>query len=417
MANLPLEGIRIADWTIMNAGPQVAAWMSAFGAEAIHIERRDIGDFHRQVRRGQSTAPRCVGNTSRPALFEYSNFNKKSITVDLSKEKGRELVYRLIGNSDVFVTNQLPDVVEKWAMDYETVSKYNPRIIYGVNTVMGPKGPRRLTPGWDEIGQAVSGMMATSTPTGHPPLQATIGLSDMASAFSLMCGIITALLHRERTGKGQMVEVSQLQACMNMLAGPILGVYLMASEEQRRADPRGGVMKGASREDPQQPTALPYRCKDGRWIIAGVLTDKHKKSLSEVIERPELVDDPRFAAGEKMIENRIELIKILDEVFATKTFDEWSEKFKGADVAFTPINNLPDLPSDPQVIANNYLTTIDIPECGPLPFPGMPFTLSETPGTVRTPAPELGAHNYEILSEICSYSPEEIAKLYAEEVI
>lgn len=399
-----LEGIRVIDWTQYVAGPAAACRLGALGAEVIHVEQPGKGDAARGVKSFMGIDQ--VLSTGGSAEFEYWNYNKKSITVDLRKEKGREIIYRLVQKSDVFITNQVMDTIEKLKMDFGTLSKHNGRLIYAWASMLGARGPYRLTPGWDMIGQAASGIMMTSGSYGDPPTLATFGVADHCSDLALVAGILGALYWRERTGRGQKVETSQIQAGINGVVASLLGLYLL----------KGGEVRGITRENANNPIFNWYKCKDDRWVVIGSATEKYWPTLIKVINRPDLMDDPRFENREKREKNNKELIRILDEIFASKTLDAWIEKFKGIDFPFYPINRLRDIPTDPQVIANDYLFTFEHPVLGRVQYPGMPFTYSETPSTVRSGAPELGQHTEEVLLEI-GYSWKEIEELHKEEAL
>lgn len=405
MADILLEGIKVLDWTQFVAGPAVGCRLAALGADVIHVEQAGVGDGCRGTKAIQGINQILPNKTS--AQYEYWNYNKRSFTIDLSKEKGREIMYCLVGKSDIFISNQVFRTVENFAMNYETLSKYNPKLIYVHISIMGPKGPYRNVPGWDTLGQAVSGIMTTSGARGQPPVQATLGISDHASEMAAEIGIFAALYHREHTGKGQKIETSQLQASMNGLAASCLGNYLMMHDGIVRANPR--------QEEPN-PLFNIYRCKDNKWIILGSASERYWPILVETIDRSDLMEDKRFVNLEKREENCRELIAILDQIFSQKTAEEWQKKFNEVNFPFSFINQLSDLPNNPQVVANDYLFTFTHPALGKTQYPGMTFTLNENPAIIRTGAPEFGQHTEEILLEV-GYSWEEIERFHVEEVI
>jgi len=416
MGEKVLDGIRVIDWTVVVAGPATSAWLGSFGAEVIKVEQAQTGDPERYAFGGLYGVPRLIRGQL-DCWFEQYNVNKKSLTVNLKKEKGREIIYRLIKKSDVFLTNLVSDTVEKLGMDYEMLSKINPRLIYATNTIHGPEGPDRLAPGFDPLAQARGGILTTNGERGQPPLMAPVGISDLTSALSLAFGIMMALFHRERTGVGQWVQTSQLQTCVNVTASAIIGMYLLHTDEERKANPYGCVCRAPSREDTLNPVTTMYRCKDDKWIFLTAFLGHQWPPVARAIGRPELINDPRFVTLEKRQENRKELSYILEEVFAQRTYSEWKEKLRAAgDVPFSPVNTVDAVVCDEQVVANDYLISFDHPVLGRVQLPGMPCTLTKTPGSIESAAPALGQHTEEILLEI-GYSWEDIDKLRGEEVI
>lgn len=403
---LPLEGIRVLDWTIWQQGPVATAFLGDLGAEVIKIEEKGAGDPGRGLRRVRGI------DTSLPEgrnfYFEYNNRNKKSLTVDIRKEKGREVIYRLVKNSDVFVQNFRPGVAERRGLDYKTLSQYNPRLIYATASGFGPRGPESKEPAFDYLGLARSGIMLAVGEPDMPPLGLTGGIADQMGAIMLAFGIVIALLVREREGIGQELDVSHLGSMMALQGLHLAAITLLGKELGRQ-----------SRNAAFNPLWNHYRCKDGRWLaLAHLQPDRYWSSFCKAIGREDLEKDPRFADALAREKNAPQLIAILDEVFATKTCEEWIHTLKEkGDFICCPINSPGDLPNDPQVIANEYIKEWEHPVLGKVKLPAFPIQFGKSETSFRIPAPELGQHTEEVLLEVGGYSWEEIEELRREEVI
>ncbi|MFQ5987370.1 MAG: CaiB/BaiF CoA transferase family protein, partial [Dehalococcoidia bacterium] len=339
--------------------------------------------------------------------FEGHNRNKRGITLDLSKEKGREVLYRLVEKSDVFVHNFRKHVPPRLGVDYDTLSRYNPRLIYAIGSSYGPEGPQAGETAMDLIAQARSGIMSTIGEPDSPPLPNQPGLADQVGATTLALAILAALIARDRIGVGQKVEVSLLGSMcwfQQLRLALVLAIKVV---------PRPG------RKGQGNPLWNYYPCQDEKWIMLAMLqSDRYWADLCKVLGREDLATNPKFEDMFKRSENHEELIDILDEIFMSKPRDEWMRMLKeGGDFIFGPVNSLLDLAEDPQVVANQYIADFDHPSLGAMKLVGIPFHFSKTPGALRLPAPEFGQHTEEVLLEIGGYSWEEIEKLRIEEVI
>ncbi|MFQ5827367.1 MAG: CaiB/BaiF CoA transferase family protein [Dehalococcoidia bacterium] len=401
-----LEGIRILDWTIQRQGPAATAMLGDLGAEVIHVEERGRGDSSRGMVRFAGVSLELPGG--RTANFEASNRNKKSISLDLKKEKGREVIYRLVKNCDVFVQNFRQGVAARLGMDYDTIAQHNPRIIYASASGWGPKGPDAQRPTYDPLGLARAGMMTMVGEPDMPPQYTVGGIADQMGAVMLAYGILAALLGRERLGIAQQVDTSHLGSII-ALQGFHVSSYLMVGQEFPR-EKRTGLTN---------PLANRYQCRDGKWIFfANIQSDRYWPAFCQALGIRELEKDLRFDTARHRGENCEELISLLDDIFATRTCDEWIEILKNSgDLVFSPIQRISELPQDPQVIANEYITEFDHPTLGRTKDTGFPVAFSKTPASVRLPAPECGQHTEEVLLEVGGYTWEEIERLRDEEVI
>jgi crotonobetainyl-CoA:carnitine CoA-transferase CaiB-like acyl-CoA transferase len=401
---LPLEGIRVLDWTIWQQGPVSTAMLGDLGAEVIKIESRDGGDPGRGLVRAGG-----VGLERRPNFyFEANNRNKRSLTLDLKQPEARAIVHRLAARSDVFVQNFRKGVASRLGIDYAALREHNPRLIYANATGYGPLGPDAGDPSFDRLGLARSGIMFAAGEPQMEPLEIAGGIADQMGAIMLAYGVLAALLARERFGVGQEVDASHLGSMM-MLQGLSISMRLMMG----RAIPR------QARRAASNPLWNHYRCADGRWLALGMLQpDRYWKDFCRAIGRPELADDPRFSDLRERARHAEAVIAILDDVFASRPRDAWLRALReGGDFIFTVVNTVDELPDDPQVRANGYVIDFDHPGYGTIQMMGLPVRLSETPGSVRLPAPELGQHTEQVLVDLLGMDWDEIAGLRERRVI
>jgi len=404
----PLEGIRVLDWTQWQMGTVATSMLADYGAVVVHIENRVTGDAGRGLKfptLGELPA-------GRNAYFETNNRGKKGIAIDLVKQEGKAVVYRLVRNADVFVHNFRQGVPEKLGMDYETMSRHNPRIIYAAASGYGPRGPEAKEPAFDMIGLARSGISSSVAIPDDPNLPLGGGLADQMGAIMTSYGILMALLARERTGVGQKVDVSHLGSMITLQGLNIgLGLYLnpVATEQRARV----------GRKNAGNPLWNYYKCKDERWLVLGMLQpDRQWPVVCEALGIQHLTEDARFENQDVRRENCADIIAVMDDIFITRTADEWMKVLKDTgDIICTPLQTLRDLPDDPQVIANAYIVDYEHQALGNVKVRGLPVELSETPGKVRAEAPEFGQHTEEVLIEMGGYTWEEIAELRDKEVI
>jgi crotonobetainyl-CoA:carnitine CoA-transferase CaiB-like acyl-CoA transferase len=398
-----LSGIRVVDWSLYQVTPYAAVMLADMGAEVIHVEEREHGDLLRGL--ASMYGVDCI-KAGRQINFEEHNRNKKSLAVDLKKPEGRQLIYDLVKKSDVFMTNFRQKAVDALGMDYKTLSGLNPRLIYSSSNGFGLKGPDSEVPSLDMVAQARAGAMLSGGEEGDPPAVGIPNAGDRTSSILIAYGVVVALLHRERGGTGQHLHVSQLNAMLNLQ-----GYWMMPILNQGRPFARH------TRSATFNPLYNYYCCGDGQWIIVGCLGDWYWKGFCRALDMPELETDPRFVTEQDRAENNEALIAIIDRVMAGKSRDEWVERFKSADLIFSVINSLSDLPEDPQVKANDYILDYDHPVLGEMRFPGFPVEFSKTPGRVKKHAPELGEDTEMILTEICGYSWEDVVRLKESKVI
>ena len=401
---MPLEGIRVIDWTIWQQGPVASVMLGDLGADVIKIEERVGGDPGRGVLKAQGLDLRDRPNF----YFEANNRNKRSLTVDLKKPEGVAIVQRLAERADVFVQNFRKGVAGRLGLDAATLRARNPRLVYASASGYGPEGPESGAPSFDYLGLARSGIMYSCGEPDDEPLAIAGGIADQMGAIMLAYGIVTALLARERTGRGQEVDASHLGS-MAWLQGLGLSARLMLG----RALPR------QARRFATNPLWNHYRCGDGLWLALSMLQpDRYWERFCAVLEIPEAAADARFKSMLDRMMNAGECIALLDQVFARRPRAEWLRRLaEGGDFIYSIINAVDDLPDDPQMKANGYVTAFEHPAFGPTQVVGLPVRLSDTPGSIRLPAPEFGQHSEAILTEVLGYSWEEIGRLREAEVI
>ena len=402
----PLDGVRIIDWTIWQQGPVSTMMLADLGAEVIKIEERVGGDPGRGV---LSIAGALVGATSGPNFyFEANNRHKQSLTLDLKNPKATEIVHQLAEKSDVFVQNFRKGVADKLGIGYAALSERNPQLIYASASGYGPFGPDAGEPSFDYMGLARSGIM---TAVGEPqmePLSIAGGIADQMGAIMLAYGVMAALLSREKYGMGQEVDISHLGS-MTALQGLNVACKTILGKEFKRI-PRAAA---------PSPLWNHYKCGDDKWIcLAMPQQDRYWADFCKVLGIEQVLDDSRFATMSDRADNAKDLIPILDAAFASRPRDAWMQALKaGGDFIYTVVNTIADLPSDEQMLANEYIVDYDHPRIGKTQLVGVPVRLSKTPGDPKGAAPEFGEHTERILTELLDYSWEDVAKLREEEVI
>ena len=399
----PLDGIRIVDWTIWQQGPVATMMLGDLGAEVIKIEERVGGDPGRGVMQiaGAKTGARNY-------YFEANNRHKKSITLDLKKPEAKQIVYRLVEQSDVFVQNYRKGVAAKLGLDYATLSQHNPKLIYASASGYGPNGPDSGEPSFDYMGLARSGVMTAVGEPDMDPMNITGGIADQMGAIMLAHGITVALLARERLGVGQEVDTSHLGSMM-ALQGLNLACRLTLGKEFKRF----------YRSKAINPLWNHYKCQDDKWLcLAMPQADRYWSDFCATLGIPELEHDPRFENMKVRGRHAEELITIVDGIFASKPRDEWMRILKdGGDFIFTLVNSVSDLPDDPQMHANDYIVDYEHPGWGNTQIVGAPVILSETPADPKAPAPEFGEHTEHVLVDVLGYSWDEVGKLREAEVL
>ena len=396
------EGIRAIELGDFGTAPGAGAILGSFGAEVIKIEDTVHGDtfrgLHQMAGTGMFVAGKHVG-------FEVINLSKRSITLNLKHEKGKELFYGLIDKADIFLTNYRESVLRGLGVDYETLSKRKPSLIYGAVDTFGSRGSWAERRGYDFLAQARSGMMwAMGERDSNEPTLLYGAVCDETTSTTLALGLTTALLAKERFGIGQKVECSLYGTMVHMQC---MGIAI--------ASLRGRAWARHSRTRVREPMSNYYECSDNKWILLCELRgDEYWPPLARAMGLNDPANDAKFAKAENRRENYKELIQLLDESFASKTLDHWLDIFhnEGLDEAgfsYSPIYEFSDVINDPQALENDYIIDYEHPSIEKFRISGYPIRFSATPAQISSTAPEHGQHTEEVLSELLGVSWEDMA--------
>ena len=393
-----LQGIRVLDLTRAMAGPFCTMMLGDLGADIIKIERPGRGDESR------GWGPPFVGKAYGPypgesAYFLSANRNKRSITVNLKSQEGVQIVRQLAAKADALVENFRTGVLDSMELGYEQLRTVNPGLVYCSISGYGRTGPYAERPGYDFVIQAEGGFMGITGPEEGPPFRVGVPIIDITAGMFSSTAILAALRARELTGQGQLIDLSLLDTQVSLLAN-VASNYLVGGQEPRRL--------GNS-----HPNITPYeafRARD-RWFALAAANERQWAILCDVIDRPELRDDPRFADNNARVANRQALRHTLDAAFLSRDAEEWLGEFRHAGLPCGPINTIPEVFAHPQADARGLVADVDHSSAGRIQFPGFPYKLSQTPAAVRLPPPMLGQHTDEILVEVLGYSPAQVAAL------
>ncbi|HEY7285931.1 MAG TPA: CoA transferase [Vicinamibacterales bacterium] len=393
---LALDDVIVLDLSHALAGPFASTLLGDYGAEIIKIEPLD-GEIAR------AWGPPFYEQEA--AYFVNLNRNKKSVAIDLKHPEGRAIFMRLAERADVVLENLRVGTVAKLGIDYAQVSARQPKIIYCSVSGFGQDGPYRDRAALDLVVQAESGMISITGEPGRPGVRCGVSIADITAGLYAAFGIMTALHARERTGRGQFVDVSMLEGQLGILSG-MIGAFVA----DRIVPEPLGTAYGA---------LLPYQTFRTRTrdIAIGVGSDKLWRTFCPLIGLPELVGDSRFVTNAARNANRPALIDALQSAFLTRTFEEWEAILVPAGVPMGAINTIDRVVSHPQVAARGVLVECDHPVAGRVKSVGPPVRLSDTPGRVRTPAPLLGEHTEEVLSARLGLTPAELTRLRESGVI
>ena len=394
----PLAGIKVLDWTMWQFGPVAASMLGDMGADVIKIEALD-GDVGRAVARMESADAGLPAG--RNAYFETCNRSKRGIAVNLKTAEGREILHKLVRGADVFIQNFRKGVAERLDMDYDTLKAINPKLIYASASGFGPEGPDAELPSLDGCGQARAGLMMSATPPwAKHPVSVRGAPSDQIGGITLCLGILSALWAREAHGVGQQVEVSHLSSTM-WLQGLAVGMNLLTGQH----------MPTLNRESVTNFMYNIYRCKGGAWLrISNPQPARYWKPFVEALGIQRILEDPSIPGAQDGTVQSPELMKLIEDTFASKTFEEWDAIFRRYGFIYARIQTIDELPDDPQVIANDYITDFDHPDMGAVKVCNFPVAFSETPATIQSAAPELGQHTEDVLIEELGYDWDDIGR-------
>ncbi len=376
----PLAGLRVIDLTQAMAAPFCTMNLADMGADVVKVEPPGEGEHTR--------VPGPAQKNGHAGTFMAVNRNKKSLTVDLRRPEGVEIVHRLAKASDVFVQNYRPGVAERLGVGWNDLHAVNPRLIYCAVSGFGGTGPYAPRGGYDLIAQGMSGIISVTGEEGGAPAKSGLPISDLAAGLFAAYGILCALEHRDRTGDGQLVDTSLLEAAMALTVWES-AEYWVTGEAPK-------ALGSAHR------LAAPYqalRASDG-WFTVGANTDKLYEGFCQAIDRPELARDPRFAERKGRLANRAALIDEIEATTSEEARAHWLARIDAAGVPCGPINTYPEALADPHALARQMVVDLVHPGAGPIKALGVPVKLSETPGAVDRPSPLVGEHTADLLREL-----------------
>ncbi|MGH7714357.1 MAG: CaiB/BaiF CoA transferase family protein [Vulcanimicrobiaceae bacterium] len=388
-ASPALSHLRILDLTRVRSGPTCVKQFADFGADVVKIEATVVEDFG---------APRESPD------FQNLHRNKRSLTLDLKKPEGREIFMRLVKTADIVVENFRPDVKSRLGIDYESLRKVNKRIILASISGFGQDGPYRERPGLDQIAQGMSGIMSVTGMPGGGPVRAGAAICDVTAGLLAALGIMTALLERERSGEGQWVQSSLLQAGLQLL-----------DFQAARYTMRGEVPEQVGNDHPTNVPSSAFTTADG-YVSVAATGDSFWKRFCDEIGRPDLSTSPDYADNPHRVKNRKALNAAINEAMKTKTTAEWVRILEHAEIPCGPINKMDQVFADEQFRHLRVTGDVQHPRLGKLTILSQMATLTRTPAALVAAAPERGAHTDEVLHE-AGYADVEIAKLHEQKVV
>ncbi len=379
---MPLEGTRILDLGTMLPGKYCTLILADLGAEVIRVER-------------PASNSRSIDDEDL-----ILNRNKRSLTLNLKEKQAKQIFDRLAQKADVVLESYRPGTTARLGVDYASIRKINPEIIYVSLSGFGQDGPYSHLPAFDMIFLALGGVLGLVGGKNNPPIVPGIWIADACSGLLAVVGILTALIARQNTGKGQYLDLAMLDSVL----------YLLATVSGFRK-PSGAFAQEDALDSTVDPGYNIYETADGKYLTLGIARPQSWRALCEILDRNDLIDQ-QSAAGDK----RVEIIAILQDAFRTKNRDEWCQQLRDLDIEVAPVNSLEEAFDDPQVLHRQMVIDVEHPIAGQMRQIGQPFKFSDTPGRVERPAPYIGQHTEAILAEM-GYSESEISDLRAAAVI
>lgn len=393
----PLDGLKVVELAHVMAGPVAGLLLADMGAAVVKVERLPGGDDTRRA-----TPPEINGES---ASFMIINRNKRAIAMNLKDARGVEVVKRLIAESDVVLENFRPGTMEKLGIGFESLRADNPGLIYCKITGFGTSGPYAQRAGYDLISQGMSGLMGmTGEAPGRPPVKIGVPIGDVTAGILAATGILAAYIRRLKTGRGQFVDTSLLEASVVHTYWPAA----LAFASNISAGPMGSA----------HPVAAPYQAfptKDG-WINIGAISKATWEGVAHVLDAAWMIEDERFATNGARMANRQLLVDTMSTILKTRPTDEWMPQFERAGVPAGPVKSMMEVLSDPQTRARDMVIEVEHPVAGMVKALGCPIKFSEGSGVTRRGAPLYGEHTLEVMTEL-GFSSDEIAELAEAQVV
>ena len=390
----PLAGLKVVELAHIMAGPVCGLMLADMGADVVKVEKMPGGDDSRRM------VPPSIGDE--PASFMMMNRNKRGMPVNLKSEAGREVLRRLLADADVVIENYRKGTMEKLGFGYETLRETNPGLIFCEVSGFGRTGPYAERGGFDLIAQGMSGLMSvTGEGPGRPPAKMGAPVTDITAGILAAMGVVSAYVHRLKTGQGQRVDTSLFEA-------GIVNTYWQSAICLATGVPPGPMGSAHPLNAPYQA----FQTADG-WITVGAANQKNWLNLLDALGAPELNDDARFADNAGRMANLGELERALNGFFRRRATDDWLQRLEAAGVPAGPVLDIDEMHHDPQTLARHMVTEVEHTTLGPVKTLGLPVKFSQTPGKVATAAPLFGEHTREVLAEF-GYSEDEIKALVAE---
>ena len=386
----PLKGIRVLDLTRILAGPYATMILRDLGAEVIKIEQPGTGDEARDFGPFKNDFS---------LYFMSVNRGKKSVTLNLKSRRGKELFLELVKGSDILVENFRPGTMEKLGLDYESLKTYHPSLLYAACSGFGQTGPYAMRGAYDMIIQGMGGIISITGEPDRPPVRVGTSIGDITSALFTAIGILSALRHRDQTGEGQFIDVGMLDCQVAILENAMVRYFST-----------GEVPRPLGRRHPAITPFEVFESADG-YVVIAIGNNELWRKFCEHVGQPELIDDEQFNTNALRTENHESLFPILAEIMRRRTTDAWVEALEEIGVPCGPVNTVDKVANDPQVLARDMIAEVEHDTTGTVQIPGMPIKLSETPGQIDAPAPNLGEHTSEILTGLLGLESEEVNQL------